>query len=92
VYAVLLPEGTVPENATAVFANFTVVAEDPAAYGLLAAFRSYRGTSTLNYTEPGVYSNSALVPLDDIGLKVFLFLIEGTPVHVIVDLMGWVVP
>jgi hypothetical protein len=88
-------ERFVPQDATAVFVNITVVADDPGADGVLAAFPDqYRETSNVNWTEPGVTANSALVLLHATTfLKYFTLEVGGSgPVHVIIDLLGWVAP
>jgi hypothetical protein len=76
--------------------NITVIATSPISNGYLAAVGSRWGTSTVNWTGPGVHANFAFVPVRCClsGPKPFFgVIIEGTTsVDVIVDLLGWVLP
>jgi hypothetical protein len=87
--------GIVPPEATGAMVNITVLAEQPGSFGYAAAVGdASRETSTLTWSEPGVYANFALAPiarfLPNGSLR--LRLVGNHPVHVIVDLQGWVVP
>jgi hypothetical protein len=89
--------GFVPDNATAVLVNLTVVAGGEGTTGFVGlGGETYQGTSTVNWTEPGVYSNFAFVPISTLGVategKLFRMRFEGNrPIHVVIDLQGWVV-
>ena len=84
----------VPQGATAAMVNITIVAEQPGSYGYAAAVGNlHRLTSNVNWTGPGVYANLAFAPIDYIPNPFISFrLVGNNPVHVIVDLQGWVVP
>lgn len=91
----------VPAEATAVFVNVTVLAPEAGAFGFLGVYAGAtpgRGTSTLNWDRPGVYSNMAMVPINagllpPDGTKTFQLRYQGSGrIDVVVDLLSWVVP
>jgi hypothetical protein len=83
-----------PQGATAVMVNLTIVVDQPGSQGYAAAKGSaLNQTSTVNWSDIGVYTNFALVPVTTVSKPSFILRIEGNnAVHVIVDLAGWVVP
>lgn len=88
--------GFVPANTRGALVNVTVVADgETTGYVSLTGERD-PGTSTITWTAPGVYSNMAFVPVSDmggvgLGRPLVALRYHGTrPVHVVMDLQGWV--
>jgi hypothetical protein len=80
----------VPNNATAVLANFTVV--NTSANGFLAAYRAgiaFPGTSTINWYQPGtVVANTTVVALN--ASETFRCLVPaGSSTDFFVDIIGY---
>ena len=78
-----------PDDITAISANFTVVRPDGRGYLTVSNCSAEKGTvSTLNYGPGETSPNQAVIPLDDGHLC--LFSLRGT--HVVIDVNGYVSP
>jgi hypothetical protein len=88
--------GTVPAGATAVYANVTVV--DPTGEGFLTVWPAGGATpdvSNLNFTAGEIVPNMAILGVGDDGsidVEVTLPWSPSGTAHVLVDVLGWVVP
>lgn len=85
----------VPPEAKGALITVTVVATRPGSTGFVAASgKTHRATSTVTWTEPGVYSNFAVVPVyfnTVISELAFDLRYEGLqPIEVVVDVQGWI--
>lgn len=88
--------GAVPADATAVYANVTVVS--PSGEGFLTAWPAggpTPGVSNLNFTAGEIIPNMAILGLGDDGAVDIELALPWTPsgsAHVLVDVLGWVSP
>lgn len=88
--------GAVPTGATAVYANVTVV--DPTGEGFLTAWPAGGNApdvSNLNFTSGEIIPNMVILGLGDDGaidVEVTLPWSPSGTAHVLVDVLGWVVP
>jgi hypothetical protein len=88
----------VPQNAIAAWVNITVIADQPDSFGYAAALGAGAPagfpTSNVNWNSQGVVANLAFAPVGLISTDPHITLhVEGNnPVHVVVDVQGWVLP